>query len=95
MLRLTQFTRVIRSNARNQGIVFVGPRIGCKLLGQIPVWRLCHTENCFKIKFLHKLAQHFRWLTRYRTVTLLTYLRRPVVAPKGGQSVALGGYHVA
>ena len=34
MLRVTQFIRVIGANARSQGIVFVWPRLGCKLLGQ-------------------------------------------------------------
>ena len=89
MLRLTQF---MRANARNQCIVFIWSRPGCKLLAQKPVWRLSHTKNYQEINWLVKLSRFLRWLISYKTVTLITYPRCPVVVPEGGrQTVALGG----
>ena len=76
----------------NQCIVSIRPRLGCKPLAQKPVWRLSHTKNSHAINWLVKLSQYLQWLTSYKTVTLITYLRCHVVVPKGGrQSVALGG----
>ena len=93
MLRLMQFTR---ANAQHRCIVFIWSRLGCKLLAQKLVWRLSHTKNWHEINLLARSSQYFRWLTSYKTVTLITYSQRPVVVPGGGrQSVAVGGYHVA
>ena len=89
MLRLVQS---MRANARNQCIVSIWPRLGCKLLAQKPVWRLSHTKYCHAINWLVNLSRCLQWLTSYKTVTLIAYPRRPVVVPEGGrQSVVLGG----
>ncbi len=49
-------------------------------------------KKALEFKELYKSRQVFRWLNSYKSVTLLTYPRRPVVVPEGGrQSVALGG----
>jgi hypothetical protein len=88
-MRLAQFTR---ANARNRRIVFIWPRLGCKPLAKKPLWRLSNTKECHGINWLAKLSQYLRWLTGYKTVTLITYLRCPVVVLEGGhKAVALGG----
>ena len=96
MLRLAKFVRVIRANARNQCIVSIWPRLGCKRLAQKPVWRLSHTKNCHEINWLVKLSRCLRWLTSYKTVTLITYPPSPCGCPRGRPPVSsVGGYHVA
>ena len=89
MLRSMQFTQ---ANAQNRCIVFIWSRLGCKLLAQKLVWRLSHTKNWREINVLVKSSKYLRWLTSYKTVTLITYLPFPVAVPKDGrQTVALGG----
>ncbi len=56
------------------------------------LWRFSNIKKGREIKWLSKSFRYFQWLTRYRTVTLLTYPRRRVAVPEGGRlSVALGG----
>ena len=56
------------------------------------MWRWSHTKNYHEIKGLVILSRYLRWLTSYKTVTLITYAPYPVVVPDGGrQAVALGG----
>ena len=56
------------------------------------MWLLRHTKNHHQINWLVKFVRFLRSFTRYKPVTLIRYLRCPVVVPEGGhQSVALGG----